>query len=99
MRGPNFLHFGFRPSFLGSISAILRMQLASVSCGPDTNVPLTLIAYQPDSTPRRSASSALTCRGERFCITCFRLAVGIQAEICVLKVERPARLAFRAKPG
>src|SRR6185312_4260444 len=71
---PNFLH-GFRPSFFGSISAILRMQSAAVSCGPDTNVPLTLIAYQPCSTPRRSASSALTCLGARFCIACFRLAV------------------------
>src|SRR5437763_207386 len=36
----------------------------------------TLVTYeiQPDSTPRRSASSVLTCRGERFCIRYFRLA-------------------------
>jgi len=52
----------------GSISAILRRQSASVSCGPETNVPLTFVLYHPDSTPSRSDSSILTWRGERFCI-------------------------------
>jgi hypothetical protein len=44
----------------GLISAILRRQSASVSCGPETNVPLTLVLYQPDTTPSRSDSSVLT---------------------------------------
>jgi hypothetical protein len=57
----------------GSISAILRRQSASESWGPETKVPLTLVEYQPDTTPRRSDSSFLMCRGERFCIGCFRL--------------------------
>jgi hypothetical protein len=52
----------------GSISAILRRQSASVSCGPDTNVPLTFVLYYPDSTPSRSDSSILTWRGERSCM-------------------------------
>src|ERR1700726_2220422 len=52
----------------GLISAILRRQSASESCGPETNVPLTLVLYQPDTTPSQSASSVLTCRGERFCM-------------------------------
>jgi len=50
------------------ISAILRRQADSESCGPETNVPLTFVLYHPDCTPRRCASSILTCRGERFCI-------------------------------
>jgi len=62
------LHSPFFRTGFGSISAILRRQSDSVSCGPETKVPLTLVEYQPDSTPRRSASSVLTCRGERFCI-------------------------------
>ena len=57
----------------GFISAILRRQSASEECGPETKVPLTLVEYQPDSTPRRSDSSVMTCRGERFCIRYFRL--------------------------
>ena len=44
----------------GLISAILRRQSASESCGPETNVPLTLVLYQPDMTPSRSDSSVLT---------------------------------------
>ena len=36
----------------GSISKILLRQSASVSCGPDTNVPLTFVLYQPDTTPK-----------------------------------------------
>ena len=36
------------------ISAILRKHSASEECGPETKVPLTLVEYQPDSTPRRS---------------------------------------------
>ena len=44
----------------GLISAILRRQSASVSCGPVTNVPLTFVEYQPDVTPRRIDSSVLT---------------------------------------
>src|SRR6185295_13806111 len=56
----------------GLISAILRKQSASEECGPETKVPLTLVEYQPDSTPRRSDSSVMTWRGERFCIRCFR---------------------------
>lgn len=44
----------------GLISAILRRQSASESCGPDTNVPLTFVLYQPDTTPSRSDSSVLT---------------------------------------
>src|ERR1700754_2082484 len=67
------LHRPFFFTGIGSISAILLRQSDSVSCGPETKVPLTLVEYQPDSTPRRSASSVLTCRGERFCIGCFRL--------------------------
>ena len=57
----------------GFISAILRRQSASEECGPETKVPLTMVEYQPDSTPRRSDSSVKTCRGERFCIRYFRL--------------------------
>jgi hypothetical protein len=34
-----------------------------------------LVEYQPDTTPRRSDSSVLTWRGERFCIGCFQLGV------------------------
>src|ERR1700752_856637 len=60
----------------GSISAILRRQSASDSCGPETNVPLTFVLYQPDTTPSRSDSSILTWRGERFCM-------------CLLSNERP----------
>src|SRR5438034_9389318 len=48
-------------------------QSASESCGPETNVPLTFVEYQPDTTPSRSDSSVLTWRGERFCIS--RLSV------------------------
>src|SRR5690348_9939186 len=92
-------HFGFGPSFLGSISAILRMQSAAVLCGPDTNVPLTLITYQPDSTPRRRASSALTCLGERFCMTCCRLAVRADIDPEVKFSGRASHLAFLAKPS
>ena len=44
----------------GLISAILRRQSASESCGPETNVPLTFVMYQPDTTPSRSDSSILT---------------------------------------
>jgi Asp-tRNA(Asn)/Glu-tRNA(Gln) amidotransferase A subunit family amidase len=44
----------------GFISAILRRQSASEECGPATKVPLTLVADQPDSTPRRSDSSVMT---------------------------------------
>jgi hypothetical protein len=44
----------------GLISAILRRQSASESCGPETNVPLTLVLYQPETTPSRSDSSVLT---------------------------------------
>src|SRR5258707_15658649 len=59
----------------GLISAILRRQSASVSCGPETNVPLTFVLYQPDTTPSRSDSSVLTWRGGRiFMEVCFRSA-------------------------
>jgi hypothetical protein len=44
----------------GSISAILRRQSASEACGPETNVPLTFVLYQPDTIPSRSDSSDLT---------------------------------------
>src|SRR5580692_701196 len=44
----------------GSISKILRRQSASELCGPETNVPLTFVEYQPETTPRRSDSSVLT---------------------------------------
>ena len=44
----------------GLISAILRRQSASEACGPETKVPLTLVEYQPDTTPRRSDSSVFT---------------------------------------
>ena len=44
----------------GLISAILRRQSASESWGPETNVPLTFVLYQPDTTPSRSDSSVLT---------------------------------------
>src|ERR1700692_1419458 len=54
----------------GSISAILRRQSASETCGPETKVPLTLVLYQPDSTPSQSDSSVLTWRGDRFCMRC-----------------------------
>jgi len=62
--------FAFRNH--GLSSAILRRQSASVSCGPETNVPLTLVLYHPDSTPRRSDSSVLTWRGEKICMGCFQ---------------------------
>src|SRR5260221_857898 len=52
----------------GLISAILRRQSASESCGPETNVPLTFVLYHPDTTPSLRASSVLTWRGERICI-------------------------------
>src|SRR5258708_20366363 len=52
----------------GLSSAIVRRQSASLSCGPETNVPLTFVLYQPDTTPSRSDSSVLTWRGERFCM-------------------------------
>lgn len=54
----------------GLISAILRRQSASESWGPETNVPLTFVLYQPDTTPSQSASSVLTWRGKRFCMEC-----------------------------
>src|ERR1700733_3423623 len=57
---PNSSHLFFAAG--GSISAILRRQSASESCGPDTNVPLTLVEYQPETTPSRSDSSVLTWR-------------------------------------
>src|SRR5712672_1376346 len=57
----------------GLISAILRRQSASESCGPETNVPLTLVEYQPDTTPSRTDSSVLTWRGERFCMGFFHV--------------------------
>ena len=44
----------------GLISAILCRQSASESCGPETNVPLIFVEYQPDETPSRNASSVLT---------------------------------------
>jgi hypothetical protein len=44
----------------GLISAILRRQSASELCGPETNVPLTLVLYQPEMTPSRSASAVST---------------------------------------
>jgi hypothetical protein len=44
----------------GFSSAILRRQSASESWGPETNVPLTFVLYQPDTTPSRSDSSVLT---------------------------------------
>src|ERR1700719_2401220 len=44
----------------GSISAILRRQSASELWGPETNVPLTFLEYQPGMTPSRSDSSVLT---------------------------------------
>jgi hypothetical protein len=44
----------------GLISAILRRQSASESWGPETNVPLIFVLYQPDTTPSQSASSVLT---------------------------------------
>ena len=83
-----------RPSFsaylrfftgCGSISAILVRQSASESCGPETNVPLTLVEYQPDTTPRRSDSSVLTWRGERFCM--FQLSVRIVRSCIERRVE------------
>ena len=67
----------------GSISAILRRQSASVSCGPETNVPLTFVLYQPDTTPSQSDSSVLTWRGDRFCMVC--IAFG-----CSLVVRKTA---------
>ena len=61
---PLFHQFSSQVTFLfagtGSISAILRRQSASESWGPETKVPLTLVEYQPDTTPRRSDSSVLT---------------------------------------
>jgi hypothetical protein len=52
---------GFAPFAGGGLSsAILRKQSASELCGPETKVPLTLVLYQPDTTPSRSDSSILT---------------------------------------
>jgi hypothetical protein len=64
----------------GLISAILRRQSASESCGPETNVPLTFVLYQPDTTPSRSDSSVLTWRGERFCMNCIEVYFQVGAE-------------------
>src|SRR5258708_18033354 len=52
----------------GLSSAIFARQSCSVECGPVTKVPLTLVLYQPDTTPRRSDSSVLTWRAERICM-------------------------------
>src|SRR5437660_4827466 len=77
--GPDHARVSLRPGayvtvdprelFLGGlISAIFRRQSASESCGPETNVPLTFVLYQPDTTPSRSDSSVLTWRGESSCM-------------------------------
>src|SRR5580704_7313693 len=52
----------------GLSSRILERQSSWVVCGPVTKVPLTLVEYQPDTTPRRSDSSVLTWRAERICM-------------------------------
>src|ERR1700731_1817257 len=52
----------------GLSSAIFERQSSCVVCGPVTKVPLTLVLYQPDTTPRRSDSSVLTWRAERICM-------------------------------
>jgi len=44
----------------GLSSRIFDKQSSCVVCGPVTKVPLTLVEYQPDTTPRRSDSSVLT---------------------------------------
>ena len=49
-------------------SAIFSLQSSSVACGPVTNVPLILVPYHPDLTPRRADSSGSTCRGKRVCM-------------------------------
>src|ERR1700722_7247268 len=69
----------------GSISAILLRQSASEAWGPETKVPLILVEYQPDTTPRRSDSSVPTFRGERFCMGCFQLvfeSVRTKVKVC-----------------
>jgi hypothetical protein len=65
----------------GLISAILRRQSASESCGPETNVPLTFVLYQPETTPSLVASSVLTWRGERFFICRFQLGARLDARV------------------
>ena len=81
------------------ISAIRCRQSASESCGPETNVPLTFVEYQPDTTPSRSASSVLTWRGERFCIwllSVWRIAGSHLQErrFAVRQVPPESRLGF-----
>jgi hypothetical protein len=66
MAGHDAFHFAFLTGPLSS--PILRTQSASVACGPVTNVPLTFVPYQPDSTPRRVASGVPTCRCRSSCI-------------------------------
>src|SRR3982074_639432 len=44
----------------GLSSAILDRQSSCVVWGPGTKVPLPLVLYHPETTPRRSDSSVLT---------------------------------------
>src|SRR6202035_1074321 len=84
---------GFQNFFLaggGLSSAIFDRQSSCVAWGAVTKVPLTLVLYQPDTTPRRSDSSVLTWRGERFCMTVpLRAAVRSPAKRC-----GPSQCAF-----
>jgi len=76
----------------GLISAILRRHSASESCGPETKVPLTLVEYQPDMTPRRSDSSVFTCRGERFCMGAFiGNSIEMRIDVSIARNERWCR--------
>src|SRR5665213_2224731 len=52
----------------GLSSRIFDRQSSCVVWGPVTKVPLTLVEYQPETTPRRSDSSVLTWRAERICM-------------------------------
>jgi len=87
----------------GLISAILRRQSASESWGPETNVPLTLVEYHPDTTPSRSDSSVLTWRGERFCMDflAFMLALDLasSAESFLTFEKQQLALALVGEPG
>src|ERR1700742_4514326 len=76
----------------GLSSRIFPRQSASVACGPVTKVPLTLVLYQPDSTPRRSDSSVLTWRGDRFCMGCFLLCeISVAGNIIFVQFSSESR--------
>ena len=80
-----YLAFSRATSLYSSSFRRLRINLrefaktvGSEACGGRTKVPLIFVEYQPEMTPRRSASSVCTWRGERFCMGCFQFGRSIQ---------------------